>query len=114
MVNREQSIRGYRILGDKKPERELSYEYLKLNHEATKAQDALRESVRKNGANCLGQEDKFSGDTLMSDRDAQLACASCPSFEQCDFFRKVAHPGWGVFGGVVKGRGLMETLEEDE
>lgn len=112
-MNREQTVRGFRVLGDRKPERELSYEYLKLGHEATLAQDALRDSVRKNGANCVGREDEFSGDRLMSDRDAQLECAGCPSFTACDLFRKVAHPAWGVFAGHVKGRGLMEDLEKD-
>lgn len=101
------------MVGDQKPDRQLSYDYLKLNSEAARALTALRESVRKRGANCKGRENEFSGDTLMSPRDAQLECAGCPSFEACDFFKKVAHPAWGTWAGEVRGRGVMEEVESD-
>lgn len=112
-MNREQTVRGYRILGDKKPERELSFEYLKLSHEGAQAQTALREAVAKKGANCVGREDVFSGDTLMDDRDGMLECAGCPSFAECDLFRLLGRPAYGTFAGHVIGRGLMEEIEEE-
>lgn len=113
-MNNDSTIRGYRILGDKKPDRELSYEYLKLSHEGALAQTNLRAKVAKDGANCVGREEEFSGDTLMSDRDSQLECAGCPAFEECDLFRLLGRPAWGTFAGRVVGRGLMEDLEKEE
>lgn len=106
-------IKGYRILGTKKPDKQLSYGYLQLNADAASAHEALRKSVRENGSNCAGREDEFAGDTLMSDREAMLECAGCPSYSECEFFRQVAHPGWGTWAGVVKGRGIMEEVEDD-
>lgn len=107
------SVPGFRIVGDRpKPARELSYSYLELKTEAAHALDKLRQSVKENGANCVGREDEFSGDTLPSDGEGQLLCAGCPSFDKCDIFRKVGHPAFGVFAGQVVGRGLMEDLED--
>lgn len=109
----EQTVRGYRILGESKPDKQLSYDYLKLSAEGSHAlQDLWREAV-SNGANCLGREDEFTGDDLPSDRDAQLMCAGCPAFEACEVYRRLAHPAWGVYSGQVHGRKLAEAMKED-
>lgn len=113
-MNQDTTIRGYRILGERKPERELSYDYLRMSHEATLAQDALRESAAKNGANCVGREEFFSGPELPNDRDAKLACAGCPSRVECELFRRLGRPAYGVWAGEVIGRGTMEDLEKEE
>lgn len=112
-MNQDATIRGYRIVGEQKPDRQLSYEYLKQSADAAKALTALREAARTNGANCIGRESEFSGKTLMTPRDAQLECAGCPSFEECDFYKKVAHPAWGTWAGEVRGRGVMEEVEDE-
>lgn len=112
-MNNDLHIRGYRIREVRKPDRELSYTYLQLSHEGAQAQTNLRESVAKNGANCVGKEEQFSGDTLPSARDASLMCASCPSFNACEVFLKLGRPAYGVFSGQVIGRGLMEDIEEE-
>jgi len=112
-LNQDATIRGYRVVGEQKPDRQLSYEYLKQSSEAAHALTALREAVRTKGSNCSGREDEFSGDTLMSSRDAQLECAGCPSFEECEFYKKVAHPAWGTWAGEVRGRGVMEDVESE-
>lgn len=109
-----QSIRGYRVIGDPpKPDRELSFNYLQLKDEAAKALTILRAKVKKDGANCIGREDEFSGKELPTDRDAQLMCAGCPAFQECEIYRQLAHPAWGVHAGKVHGRGTMETVEDN-
>lgn len=114
MNDNYQSIRGYRVLGDPpKPDRQLSVDYLRLKPEAAHALANLRKSQRENGANCNDNAEFFSGDELPSDRDAALACAGCESFAACDIFKKLGHPSWGVWSGEVRGRGLMEELEDD-
>ena len=112
-MNREQTVRGYRIVGDPPKQRELSYRDMQLDHAAHKAYGELRDSVTKNGANCVGKEEFFSGKELPSDRDAVLSCAGCPSFGKCDIFLKVGRPSWGVWASQVRGRGVMEEVEKN-
>lgn len=107
------TVRGYRVLGEKKPEKQYNVDSLMLNPEASHALKELWRHAAQHGANCLGREDEFRGDDLPSDADAQLMCAGCPSFTQCDIFRKLAHPGWGVYAGVVQGRALEEIEREE-
>lgn len=95
-------IRGFRIVGEKKEDRQLSVAYLHPKHEAAAALDKLRKKVLADGSNCAGREEEFSGDNLISERDAALACAGCPAFKECDFYRLVARPGHGVYAGTVK------------
>ena len=108
------SIRGYKILGDAKPEKQYSVEYLKLTTDSAKALHNLRKSVAENGANCVGRADEFSGDTLPSDREAMLMCGGCPSFAQCDIYAKLAHPAWGVLAGRVYGRALEAAMNDEK
>lgn len=108
-------VRGYKIVGDPpKPDKQISTEYLRLKPEAAHARAALLKSQRENGANCTDKHEFFSGDTLPSDREAVLACAGCKSWTACDIFKKLGHPSWGVWAGEVRGRGLMESLEDEE
>lgn len=111
MIN-ETVVRGYRIVGERKPERELSFAYLQLSHDAASAQTALREAVAKNGSNCLGREDEFSGEILMTDAQAKRECLGCPVWTECDIFKRLAHPAWGTWASEVKGRGTMEEVED--
>jgi hypothetical protein len=109
----ETTIRGYRVLGEQKPDKQYSYDSLMLSAEASRAlKDLWREAAIK-GANCLNREEEFRGDTLPSDRDAALMCAGCPVFDLCEKYRKLAHPGWGVYAGHVQGRAL-EEIERKE
>jgi len=109
----DDSIRGYRIIGDRPKDRSLSYDYLKQSHTAAKLLTVLRTEAVKQGANCLGNPEKWTGEELPTDRQAQLDCAGCRVFEQCDAYREAAHPAWGNWAGVVKGRKLKEAMEDD-
>ena len=108
------SIRGYKILGDAKPEKQYSVEYLKLTTDSAKALHNLRKSVAEKGANCVGRADEFSGDTLPSDREAMLMCGGCPSRVACRVYLEVAHPAWGVYDGTVKGRALEAAMNDEK
>lgn len=112
-MNNEQTVRGYRVLGERKPEKQYNTDSLMLKPEASHALIALHVATGKKGANCLNREDEFRGDTLMTDGEAQLACAGCPSMPECDIFRRLGHPGWGTWAGVVQGRAL-EEIERKE
>jgi hypothetical protein len=114
MRDYEQSVRGYRITGDPpKPDKRFNYDYMQQTPEQVKAHEALKQSVRENGANCVGRADFFSGDTLPTDHEARLACAGCDSFAACEFYKQIAHPAYGVYAGTVVGRGLMEDVEDE-
>lgn len=112
-MNNEQTVRGYRIVGERKADKSLSYDYLQLKPEASHAlKDLWREAPVK-GANCLNQEDLFRGDTQMTDSEAQLACAGCPMLDLCKKTAEAQHPAWGTWGGKVYGRAL-EAIEKEE
>lgn len=107
-----ESIRGYRIVGDVKQDRQLSLNYLLLKPEASHALDKLRRKVdeeerkkdqgRGKGIPCVANPEGFSGDNLISERDAQLACSGCPALKLCRTYADVARPAHGVYGGRVK------------
>lgn len=112
-------IRGYRVGTEPTPEpRGQSIEYLRLTAPAAHALQRLRDSIeyrKKEGlanANCLGREDEFTGDPLPSDEQAQRLCTGCPVFKQCEEYRDVAKPAYGVYAGVVRGRSLEERAGE--
>jgi len=106
------SIRGYKIVGERKQDRQLSLSYLALKPEAAHALDKLRRKVdeeeRKKdqglgkGVPCVARPDDFSGDELLSERDAQLACSPCPARELCKAYALIARPAHGVWGGTVR------------
>lgn len=107
-------ISGYRIVGERKQDRQLSLSYLALKPEAAHALDKLRRKVdeeeRKKdrgvrgakGVPCVAHPDDFSGDELLSERDAQLACSPCPAKELCKAYALIARPAHGVWGGTVR------------
>lgn len=105
------TIRGYKPLGDRPKQRELSMEYIKQTPKAAKLLKILWETPEKN---CTGREDEFSGDTLPTDVEAQMMCAGCPMATICEAYRVEAHPSWGVFSGRVQGRALEAAMKEDE
>lgn len=108
------AIRGYRIQAERKQDRQLSLSYLALKPEAAHALDKLRRKVdeeeRKKdrgvrgakGVPCVARPDDFSGDELLSERDALLACSSCPALALCRTYADVARPAHGVYAGRVK------------
>lgn len=105
-------IRGYRPLPERKLERQYSVNNLTLNHEQAKALKNLTDKVTAEemkkergegpGIPCVGRFEEFSGDNLMSERDAQLTCAGCPAFRECDIFRIIGKPAHGIYAGVRK------------
>lgn len=114
MRERENSIPGYRVYGDRpKPDKRFNDDYLRPTSEAAHAHTKLRESVRVNGANCVGRAEEFSGDELPTDREAQLMCAGCESAPACDIYRLVGKPAYGVFNGHVLGRHLNELIGDE-
>ena len=111
------SIRGFRVGTDApKPSRELRMDYLKLSDHAAKALRNLR--IKANGtatsgkANCLNKPEEFS-DSLPTDDQAELLCAGCDAFKECDIYRIVGKPAHGVYAGKVVGRSL-ENLEDED
>lgn len=119
MNDNMQSIRGYRTVGDPpKPPRELSMGYLHQSHAESALHTPLSRAATDEGANCLGRMDEWAvgseegGDTLPTDRQAQLLCSSCPILQQCAEYAEVKHPSWGVWGGRVYGRRLEEAMKE--
>lgn len=103
-------VRGYKVLADRKVEKQYSVNNLLLGHAEAKALKNLTDKVTAEemkkergegkGVPCVGRAEEFSGDNLLSDRDAQLACAGCPSFKECDIFRIVGRPSHGIFAGI--------------
>lgn len=111
-MNDSPSIRGYKIVGERKQDRQLSLSYLALKPEAAHALDKLRRKVdeeeRKKdrgegkGVPCVARPDDFSGDDLLSERDAMLACSGCAALSLCRTYADVARPAHGIYGGRVK------------
>jgi hypothetical protein len=106
------SIRGSRITYERKQDRQLSVGYLQLESKAAHALTKLRNKVAEEeakaitgdgpGVPCVSDPESFSGDNLLSDRDAALTCAPCPSFNECKIYALLAHPAHGVYFGTVK------------
>lgn len=108
----EQSIRGYKIVGDRPKDRSLSMDYLQQSAKASKLLRELWDRAPKEGANCVGEAEKWTSEDLPTDREAQLMCSSCPLVSLCREYAEAAHPAWGVWAGTVKGRKLKEAMEE--
>lgn len=108
----DETIRGYRVVGDRPRDRSLSYTYLQQDGKSAKLLTVLRTEAVKKGSNCLGKPEQWTSDELPSDKDAQLMCASCPVFDLCKQYKEAAHPAWGVWAGEVKGRKLKEAMED--
>lgn len=120
MNDNMQSIRGYRTVGDPpKPPRELAMGYLHQSHAESALHTPLSRAATDEGANCLGRMDEWAvgseegGDTLPTDRQAQLMCSGCPILQQCSEYAEVKHPSWGVWGARVYGRRLEEAMRDD-
>lgn len=108
------SIRGYRPTGDRPRDRSLSYTYLQQDSRSAKLLAELRTAAVQEGSNCLGRPEQWTGDDLPTDRQAQLDCAGCNVFKKCEAYREAAHPAWGNWAGVVKGRKLKEVMEDGD
>lgn len=113
MNDNQTSIRGYRPAGDRPRDRQLSYSYMQQDSRSAKLLAELRTAAVQEGSNCLGKPEQWTGDDLPTDREAQLMCASCPVFDLCRQYSEAAHPAWGNWAGVVKGRKLKEAMEDD-
>lgn len=112
----DESIRGYKIIGDRPKDRQLSMSYLQQSHEAAKLLGELRVKATdlKNPAKCLGKADQYSGDELPTDREAQIMCSGCPLVALCSEYAETAHVAHGVWGSRVYGRRLAEAMKENE
>lgn len=105
-------VRGYKVLADRKVEKQYSVNNLLLGHAEAKALKNLTDKVTAEemkkergegkGVPCVGRAEEFSGDNLLSERDAQLACYSCPALKECDIFRIVARPSHGIWAAHRK------------
>ena len=109
----EDTVKGYRILGDRPKDRTLSMDYLQQSAKAAKLLRELWDRAPKEGANCVGNPEKWTSDELPTDREAALACASCPLLDLCREYAETAHPAWGVWGGKVYGRNLEAAMKDD-
>lgn len=106
--------RGYRVLADRKIEKQYSVNNLLLGHAEAKALKNLTDKVTSEemkkergvrgatGVPCVGRAEEFSGDNLLSERDAQLACSSCKAAELCRIYADIARPAHGIYSGRVK------------
>lgn len=106
----DDSIRGYRILGDRPKQRELSTDYLR---QTSKASKLLADLWATEDKNCSGREEEFSGDVFPSDDRAAMMCAGCSQFMKCQEYAQEAHPAWGIFAGKIHGKQLAEAMKED-
>lgn len=109
----DEVIKGYRVVGERPKDRSLSYEYLKQDGKSAKLLAVLRTAAVREGANCLGKAEKWTGDELPSDREAQLMCATCPLVQMCSQYAEGAHVAHGVWGGKVYGRRLAEAMKDE-
>lgn len=73
----------------------------------------LYKGVAEKGANCESDPDKWTGDDLPTDREAQAMCSSCPMLKQCRDYAQKFQPAHGVWGGLVMGRDLEEIEKEE-
>jgi len=105
-------VRGYKPLPDRKVEKQYSVNNLLLGHAEAKALKNLTDKVTSEemkkergegkGVPCVGRAEEFSGDNLLSERDAQLACSSCKAAELCRIYADIARPAHGIYSGRVK------------
>lgn len=110
----DEVIKGYRVVGERPKDRQLSYTYMQQDGKSAKLLTILRTEAAKQGANCVGKPEKWTGDELPTDRQAQLMCATCPLVQMCSQYAEGAHVAHGVWGGKVYGRRLAEAMREDD
>lgn len=110
----DEVIKGYRIVGDRPKDRQLSYTYMQQDGKSAKLLTILRTEAVKQGANCVGKPEQWTGDELPTDREAQMMCAGCGVAKQCAEYRDAAHPAWGVWSSEVRGRKLQTAMGEGE
>lgn len=106
----DNTIPGYRPVGDRPKDRQLSMGYLQQSAESARLLTVLNNTP---GKNCEGREDEFAGDDLPTDREAELMCSTCLAWNACNRYAESAHPAWGVFSGKVYGRNLEAAMKED-
>lgn len=111
---KDETIRGYRPLGDRPKDRQLSYDYMLQTTKAAKLLTVLRTEAAKQNAPCTKDPEKWAGDELPTDREAQLMCSTCPVIDLCRQYADEAHPAWSVWGGRVYGRNLQAAMKEGE
>lgn len=109
----DEVIKGYRIVGDRPKDRQLSYTYMQQDGKSAKLNTELRAAAVREGANCLNKWDVWDGDDMPTDREAQMLCASCPVFDLCKQYAEASHPAWTILAGKVYGRKLKEAMEDD-
>lgn len=85
--------------------------YLQQTAKAAKLLKVLRTSPGEKP--CTGNFEKWAGEELPTDREAQLMCAGCPLIDICEQYAEEAHPAWGVWAGEVYGRRLQELMGEE-
>ena len=88
-----------------------SVRHLMLTPEATKAQTALYKGVwaaadaheagEGPAVPCYGNPEPFTGDELMTPRDAQAICSTCPVKKLCADFAEKSNPTHGIYAGRV-------------
>lgn len=124
MREREESVRGYRILGDRpKPDKRFNDDALRQTAEAAHLLDTLWKvapprpatatTAAYRGTNCYGKEDQYTSDELPSDEEAAYMCGDCPALQLCRTYAKVSHISYGVWGGEAYGRHLNELIGDE-
>lgn len=124
MREREESIRGYRILGDRpKPDKRFNDDSIRQSAEAAHLLDTLWKvapprpatstTAAYRGTNCYGKEDQYTSDKLPSDQQAEAMCGGCPALELCRTYAQVSHVAFGVWGGKAYGRHLNELIGDE-
>lgn len=111
-------VRGYRVLADRKVEKQYSVNNLLLGHAEAKALKNLNDKVTAEemkkergegrGVPCVGRAEEFSGDNLLSERDAELSCYSCPAMKLCSEYFLIARPAHGIYGGKVRNMNIPD------
>lgn len=106
------SIKGTRIIGDRRPDKQYSITSLELKAGAGRP---FLELITSPDAPCRNDE-AFTSDELPSDERAALMCSMCPqkTFDRCETYAEKQHESWGVWAGRVRGRKLAEQMKDGE
>lgn len=77
----------------------------KAYHDFEAALKAGREASPQVLPRCNGKEDQYSDyDQPPTEGKANMMCAECPFFRECDTYASLEHPKWGLYGGKIYGR----------